>query len=182
MVELGLPISPTPEPPVRVSLAVALLKGDQMDTVVREATMLGVYEIVPVASTHVAVPAAARRAPAALERWHRVAVASAKQCGRAVVPAIAPVTPFDRVIGPKDGRPVLMCVEPARAAGPPAAVSGAAPVDAVVLVGPEGGWTDDEIAQAVYCGVKFMHLGPRTLRAETAPTVALTALWSAWGW
>jgi len=181
-VELGLPASPVVEPPVRVSLAVGLLKGDQMDAVVRDATMLGVAEIIPLASAHVALPAAARRSAGALERWRRVAIASAKQCGRAVVPAVAPVTPFEKVIGPREAQLTLMCVEPARAAGGPAAVSGVAPAEALVLVGPEGGWAEDEIARAAYCGARLMHLGPRTLRAETAPTIALTALWSVWGW
>ena len=181
-VELGAPTTPAAEPPVRVTLAIGLLKGDQMDAVVRDATMLGVTAIVPMTTAHVAVPARARQSAGALERWQRVAVASAKQCGRAVVPAISAATAFDELLKEGASDLLLMCVEPARAAGAPSAVAGSSPADALVLIGPEGGWADREIAAAVYAGARLMHLGPRTLRAETAPTVVLSALWSAWGW
>jgi 16S rRNA (uracil1498-N3)-methyltransferase len=182
IVELGAQTTPAAEPPVRVTLAIGLLKGDQMDTVVRDATMLGAAAIVPMTSAHVVVHGRARQSAAAIERWQRVAVASAKQCGRAVVPAISPVAAFDDLLGQRKTDVVLMCVEPARAAGAATAVAGSPPTDALALIGPEGGWADREIGEAVYAGARLMHLGPRTLRAETAPTVALSALWSAWGW
>jgi 16S rRNA (uracil1498-N3)-methyltransferase len=181
-VSLGDAVDPIPEPPVRVTLAVGLLKGDQMDNVVRDATMLGAAAIVPVSSAHVAVPAAGRKSDTAVERWARVAAASAKQCGRAVVPSVSAVTRFEDVIA---GRPVgatIMCVEPARAAGGPGSLPPPPSSDVLVLVGPEGGWSESEIGQAVYSGARLLHLGPRTLRAETAPTVVLSVLWSAWGW
>jgi 16S rRNA (uracil1498-N3)-methyltransferase len=181
-VELGARTTPAAEPPVRVTLAIGLLKGDQMDTVVRDATMLGAAAIVPMTSTHVAVHGRARQSASAIERWQRVAVASAKQCGRAVVPAISPVGAFDEVLRQRKTDVLLMCVEPARAAGAAAAAAGSPPTDALALIGPEGGWADREISEAVYAGARLMHLGPRTLRAETAPTVALSALWSVWGW
>jgi len=181
-VHLGEPVDPAAEPPVRVTLAVGLLKGDQMDAVVRDATMLGATAIVPIASAHVAVPAAGRRSDVAVERWARVAAASAKQCGRAVVPVVSPVTRFEAVIAGWHLGPTIMCVEPARAAGGPGSLPGVPPTDALLLVGPEGGWAEAEIEQAMYSGARLLHLGPRTLRAETAPTVALSVLWSAWGW
>jgi 16S rRNA (uracil1498-N3)-methyltransferase len=56
------------------------------------------------------------------------------------------------------------------------------PTSALLLIGPEGGWTPDEIARARERGAQLISLGPRTLRAETAPTVALAALWTVWGW
>jgi len=181
-VNLGEPIDPVAEPLVRVTLAIGLLKGDQMDAVVRDATMLGATAIVPVASAHVAVPAAGRRSEAAVERWTRVAAASAKQCGRAVVPAVCPITRFQAVIAGRPLATTIMCVEPARAAGGPGSLPGVPPSEALLLVGPEGGWAEAEIEQAMYSGARLLHLGPRTLRAETAPTVALSVLWSAWGW
>lgn len=170
----------TAEPPVRVTLAIGLLKGDQMDAVIRDATMLGVHAIVPVWSAHVAVPKAARQTRGN-DRWQRVAVASAKQCARAVVPAVIEARPLDAVLNEWSGRPMVVCVEPGRGAFS-TAPSRPPTSDALLLVGPEGGWAPGEVEQAQRHGATLLTLGPRTLRAEVAPTVALTALWARWGW
>jgi 16S rRNA (uracil1498-N3)-methyltransferase len=176
--------TPAAEPHVRLTLAVGLLKGEQMDAAVRDATMLGAFAIVPMSTSHVTVPARARKSAPALERWRRVAVASAKQCGRAVVPKIAAVTPFKDVIESTPEVPKFMCVEPRLAVNglDQAGAGKVRPIEAVVFVGPEGGWSAKEVEQARAAGVSLIHLGPRTLRAETVPTVVLTALWTAWGW
>jgi 16S rRNA (uracil1498-N3)-methyltransferase len=183
-VEIAHEIVPAAEPRVRLTLAIGLLKGDQMDAAVRDATMLGVSAIQPLSTAHVAVPARARKSSAALARWRRVAVASAKQCGRAVVPAIQAVTPLKDVLASAAGVPTFMCVEPRLAVHglDPAGSGQLRPIEAVVLVGPEGGWSPKEVEQARAAGVSLVHLGPRTLRAETVPAVVLTALWTAWGW
>jgi 16S rRNA (uracil1498-N3)-methyltransferase len=184
-VEIAHETVPAAEPHVRLTLAIGLLKGEQMDAVVRDATMLGAFAIVPMATAHVAVPARARKSSTALERWRRVAVASAKQCGRAVVPKIEAVTAFKDVVGSAPEVPKFMCVEPKLAVhglDQAGAATKLRPVEAVVMVGPEGGWSPREIEQASAAGVSLIHLGPRTLRAETVPTVVLTALWTAWGW
>ncbi len=183
-VEIAHEVTPAAEPHVRLTLAVGLLKGDQMDSVVRDATMLGAFAIVPMATAHVVVPARARKSPKALERWRRVAVASAKQCGRAVVPEVKAVTPLEDVLASAAAVPTFMCVEPGLAVDglDKAGASRTRPMAAIVLVGPEGGWAIAEVEQARSLGVSLIHLGPRTLRAETVPTVVLTALWTAWGW
>jgi 16S rRNA (uracil1498-N3)-methyltransferase len=182
-VDIAHEVTPAAEPHVKLTLAVGLLKGDQMDTVVRDATMLGAAVIVPMTTAHVAVPSRARKGTTALERWRRVAVASAKQCGRAVVPDIKPVTAFTDILGSAAAVPTFMCVEP-RLAGEGLTRTGERtwPMAAIVLVGPEGGWSEAEVDEARAAGVSLIHLGPRTLRAETVPTVVLTALWTAWGW
>jgi len=173
---------PAREAPVRVTLAIGLLKGVQMDDVVRDATMLGVSRIRPMTTAHVAVPAARRRSSAALERWHRIAVGSAKQSGRAVVPEILPVSPFDSVLAAATG-PAVMCVEPAVTSGGPAVPwNESPPAELLALVGPEGGWAPDEVGAAVRAGAWLLPLGPRTLRADAVPTVLLSALWARWGW
>ena len=183
-VEILHETTPVAEPHVRLTLAIGLLKGDQMDSVVRDATMLGARSIVPMSTTHVAVPAKARKSTTALERWRRVAVASSKQCGRAVVPSISAVTSFSDVIESAPEIKKFMCVEPKLAVDglDQAGAARSRPLDAIVLVGPEGGWSAKEVEHARTAGVSLIHLGPRTLRAETVPTVVLTALWTAWGW
>ncbi len=177
------PIVPVGEPPVRVVLGVGLLKGDHMDEVVRDATMLGVQAIAPCVSDHVVVPSRIWRGEAALGRWRRVAIASARQCGRAVVPAIEPAVSFDelldranvdvRLVAVEPGAPGAATVEPASLGKPSAALA---------LVGPEGGWSAAEIDRARARGATLVRLGPRTLRADAAPTVLLAALWTSWGW
>ena len=166
------------EPPVSVTLAVALLKGDHMDAVVRDATMLGVAAIVPLLTTHVVVPKAAR-APVATARWQRVAIASAKQCGRAVVPEVHGPAPL-RIALKAPAACRVMCIEPGTASS--RTLPAAAPRDAMLLIGPEGGWTAEEIDQAQGAGAIPITLGPRTLRADAAPIVALSMLWTSWGW
>jgi len=177
-------VTAVPEPGVHVTLAVGVLKGDQMDTVVRDATVMGVSAIVPIATDHVTVPARAWRDDGAAARWHRVAVSAAKQCQRAVVPSIAGVVSLAELwVEPRQAT-VLACVEP-RAAGlltDAAWQTLARPASVLLLVGPEGGWSAAEVVQIGAHGGHAVSLGPRTLRAESVPAVAMTALWSTWGW
>jgi 16S rRNA (uracil1498-N3)-methyltransferase len=178
-ISLTAPLPIVSEPPVAVTVAIGLLKGDAMSEVVRDATMLGASAIVPFVSSHTALPAAATRSNHR-ERWHRVAVASAKQCARSVVPGIHDVTTFAAVLGTTcDLR--IICIEPSAAGGADAASLPAART-ALMLAGPEGGWSPEEIDQARAAGAVALRLGPRTLRAESTPAIALTALWSRWGW
>ncbi len=172
--------TPIPEPDVQVTLAVGVLKGDQMDGVVRDATALGVAAIVPMETAHVAVPPRAWRSGAAVERWQRVAVAAAKQCGRAVVPAVAPVSTLDDVLS-AGADTTWLCAEPTVAGGQTTNVDRRG-ASALVLVGPEGGWSEQEVQLALRAGAGLFNLGPRTLRAELAPIVALSSLWTKWGW
>ncbi len=175
---------PAPEPAVRVTLAQSALKGDKMDDVVRDATMMGVAAIEPLVSEYTAAPLKAGRAP---ERWRRIAIASAKQCRRAVVPAIGAGTNFaDWIV--RDGdlrepRPLrLLLVEPsASVEGHPASsLQGTRPADATILIGPEGGWSAREVESAVAAGYLPITLGRRTLRADAMPVVALGVLQYLW--
>ena len=84
------PAPPAPESRVRLTLAQAVLKGDKMDTVVRDATMMGVSAVIPLITERTVIPRSAVELGRVRERWHRIAVASAKQCGRAIVPEIGP--------------------------------------------------------------------------------------------
>jgi 16S rRNA (uracil1498-N3)-methyltransferase len=180
-VDLVAPRDPAPEPPVRVTLALGVLKGDQMDNAVRDATMLGVSVVSPFVSAHVAVAERAWRARS-IERWQRVAEASAKQCRRPVVPVVQPVVRLDELLAGARAALRIVCVEPAQTGdsvpGPPLP----RPADALVCVGPEGGWAPEELAMADEAGCRRLTLGPRTLRADAAPLVALTVLWTWWGW
>jgi 16S rRNA (uracil1498-N3)-methyltransferase len=138
--------------------------------------------IQPFVSSHVTVTARAWR-ERSIERWQRVAVASAKQCGRAVVPVIHDVVTYADVLE-RAGDLFVCCVEPALGIelGVQRPIARPASGRAWLCIGPEGGWSEAEVAGARARGATLAGLGPRTLRAEIAPTVALSALWTQWGW
>ena len=176
------PLQPARELGVSVTLVMSVLKGDKMDDVVRDAVMLGVSAIHPVVSERAETSLAAMARGNRLARWERIAVSSAKQCGRAVVPAIHPATPLDWFWTEPTAAMRVMCVEPA------AALTDVVPVQRVrkaaalyLIVGPEGGWSVTEVAAAHDSGAILMSLGSRTLRADAVPIVGLTALLTSWG-
>jgi 16S rRNA (uracil1498-N3)-methyltransferase len=170
------------ELPVAITMAPAVLKGDAMDALIRDATMLGAVAIAPAVTARTVVPARASASASVVERWRRIALASVKQCGRSVLPAIAAARPLDAALRDPawaDATRLVLCepgLLPGRAAG---ALDTPAPHGRmVVLSGPEGGWTPEEVAQAVDLGWQPWTCSPLTLRAETAPIVALGIL----GW
>lgn len=177
-IEIADEITPPPEPKTRVTLAAGILKGDHMDAVVRDATMMGATEIVPLVTAHVTVPAKAWQGSRAHDRWHRVAVASAKQCGRAVIPTIHEPASLRSLLEQHQASHVVAFVEPSVQDGA-VDVAGLPPSGndrLLVLVGPEGGWAPEEVQWMRECGGVLAHLGPRTIRADAMATAALSAL------
>jgi 16S rRNA (uracil1498-N3)-methyltransferase len=180
-------LAPAPaasEPAVRVTLVMSALKADKMDAVIRDATMMGAQAIQPVVSTRSEVSLLAIAKGRRVDRWTRVAVASAKQSGRAIVPSIEPPLPLDEWLSVSIGGTRVALVEPTAGTGVSFSSVPRAPAVSLI-VGPEGGWTPDEMRAFDTEGVTGVSLGPRTLRAEAAPLVAMAALfeaWSAWAW
>ena len=172
------------ESPVAITLAQAVLKGDKMDDVIRDAVMLGVIAIQPIVTKRAEATVAALLRGARVERWRRVALASVKQSGRAVLPEIR--TPLTLEVWLGDPRPALtmMLVEPAAAAGVESLAflrGQPAPEDAAILVGPEGGWVEAELEMARTRGIRLATFGPRTLRADAVAVAALSVLQFLWG-
>jgi 16S rRNA (uracil1498-N3)-methyltransferase len=175
-------IDPVPELPFPLTLAQAVLKGDGMDDVVRDAVMLGVTRIVPVLTTRSESSRAQLDRTHRLTRWHRVAISSAKQCGRAVVPPVGPVQSLDDVLREGPGLRYML-VEPRATASvvAPRELRPGAPVEgAVVIAGPEGGWTPEELRRGEAEGARLVTLGTLTLRADAAARVALPVLRYVW--
>lgn len=174
---LGSPVSARPEAPLRIVLALSTLRGDGMEWVVQKATELGVAEIRPLVTAR--TDSAAR--PALLgtrqERWEKVASGAAEQCGRAVVPSIAPTTHLDPLLAePFEGRRLIFS-----ATGGVGLRSLPAPTAVQVLIGPPGGWDPIELERAAHAGFEAASLGPRTLRTETAAIAAIAAMLTLWG-
>jgi 16S rRNA (uracil1498-N3)-methyltransferase len=180
-VTVGAEVPPrAAEPRVRLVLGQALLKGDAMDQVVRDAVMLGASRVIPLDTEHAEMPARRVVQSGRVSRWQRIAVSSAKQCGRALVPEVTPPQQLAGCLQTFQGEARFLLAEPALAdleARFAAPVRIAASDEVLLLVGPEGGWSAGEVASARAAGCRPLTLGSRTLRADAAALVGLTALW-----
>jgi len=172
------------EPGVALTLVQAVLKGEKMDDIVRDAVMLGVRAVQPLVTTRAETTVAALSRGGRPDRWRRVALASVKQSGRAVLPEIRRPLTLEAYFGDPAAALVVMLVEPGANADvePLSVLRGeAAPQDASILIGPEGGWVEEEWVMARARGARLMSLGRRTLRADAAPVAAICVLQFLWG-
>jgi 16S rRNA (uracil1498-N3)-methyltransferase len=177
----ALPVPPAA--PVQIVLVQAILKGGSMDDAIRDATMMGADAIEPVLTAHTDVKASAVKRPELVERWNRVALASVKQSRRSTLPLIRPPRSFDQWIAAPAAGIILIFVEPSAECAPrplKQLLDHDVPARAAVLLGPEGGWSSEEVAQSLAAGAMAVSLGPLTLRAESMPVAALAALNTLW--
>ncbi|MNI53319.1 Ribosomal RNA small subunit methyltransferase E [compost metagenome] len=147
-----------------------------MDWAIQKATELGANEITPIVSERCEVRLKDERADKRLAHWRQVAISACEQCGRSTLPIIhPPVTLADWIKGSDaDLKLVLHPVaEPLTSHEKPARLA--------FLIGPEGGLSDAEVEQAKGAGFQAARLGPRVLRTETAPVVALSVAQQLWG-
>jgi 16S rRNA (uracil1498-N3)-methyltransferase len=164
------------ESPFKLTLGLALLKGDKFDLVVQKTTELGVFAIVPVATKLSDIKLRNDTdAEKRVMRWQRIALEAAKQSGRAVVPRVLNPEGFDEFLQRDDEQRIVFSE---RGGQPVTAVTrerSAHVSAATVLVGPEGGLSDAEVSGAQESGWALITLGGRVLRAETA-AITITAL------
>jgi len=175
-----------PESPLHLTLGIALLKGEKFDLVIQKATELGVKRIVPMATERADVRLRDREdANRRLIRWRRIALEAAKQSGRAAVPEVAAPHSFDSLllmpaasetIDPANVSRLMFSERDGRSLAESTHGLDGERVEIVALVGPEGGWTDEEIRLAREHGWGIVTLGGRILRAETAAIVVLSLL------
>jgi 16S rRNA (uracil1498-N3)-methyltransferase len=160
------------EAPQAVHLALAVPANDRMDWLVEKATELGAASIQPLMAARSVLRLSGERAAKKQAHWQAIAVAACEQCGRNRVPTVHPVHPMAQWQPARDAvRLLLSLADSARPVGHALAAA-----EVVVLSGPEGGLAPEEEAQAAAQGFVPTSLGPRTLRAETAPLAALAAL------
>lgn len=164
------------ELPVQVTLVAALPKGNGFDEVVRDCTALGVSCILPVISDRTLIKPSSQK----LDRWRRIAGEAAEQAERQIIPTILEPVTFtagllslschtvkeDRYIcfSRRDSPHLLHCLQDKCSQS----------TSIVIAIGPEGGWTDKEVEQAIEQGFKTVSLGSRIFRAVLAPVVALS--------
>jgi 16S rRNA (uracil1498-N3)-methyltransferase len=179
MLEEIRPISP--ESPLELTLAIALLKGEKFDLVIQKATELGVSRIIPLQTARSDVKIKSPDdAAKKLERWRRVALEAVKQCGRAKIPELLPPTPFPNFIETSIGRKILFS-ERGGESWKEIAGSKSPDIKVVGIVGPEGGWEEDEIRAARNRAFSIATLNGRVLRAETAGITVCVLLQNLFG-
>lgn len=171
------------EPPVRVTLVQGLSKGEKMDLVVQKGTELGVTSIIPVICKYSVVKLSPKKAAERRDRWQRIAVEAAKQCGRAVVPrVVTPMAWWEALEDIPNGAVALMPYEGENEQKMRDVLRKlAAPPEIYIFIGPEGGIHPEEFEQAYRKGVIPVTLGPRILRTETAGLAALSLVLYEWG-
>lgn len=159
------------ELPARVRLYQALPKADKMELIIQKAVELGVYEIIPVAAGRCVVKLDAKKEAAKSARWNAIAEAAAKQSRRAIVPKVSHVMSFADAVKAASGADVKMIpYELASDMERTKELIGGirAGMEIAVMIGPEGGFEESEIAAATAAGIVPVTLGRRILRTETA--------------
>ncbi len=167
------------ESPMRILLLQSLARGERMDLIVQKATELGVETLVPLSSRHSVVRLETSTAKQRGAHWRLVAIGACEQCGRNRIPNIAEVMDVASACSTLQLPAQRLLLSPDASASLSAALRPEAPVSeperggVALLIGPEGGWSEDELALAQRSGFRPVRLGPRVLRTETAPLAAL---------
>lgn len=175
-VDARLPAAP--ESPLELMLVQAVGKGDRMDYSLQKATELGVAAVRPLFTERTDVRLAGSRLDRRVAHWRGVLIAACGQCGRGRVPELLPpLTLVDWLDAPATAQRLVL----APVAERPLAAVNPGGAGAELVVGPEGGWSERELAALAAAGCEAVSLGPRVLRTETAGPAAITVLQALWG-
>jgi 16S rRNA (uracil1498-N3)-methyltransferase len=173
------------ESPLRIVLGQGISKGERMDVAVQKAVELGVAELAPLTTRRSVVNLNAERRAKRRAHWQGVAQSACEQCGRNTVPEIQPVQSLVAWLeslqtegAVQSGAKLVLHHRVSRSLND-VSLDPHEPVR--VLIGPEGGLSDEEIVLAENCGFVPVRLGPRVLRTETAALVVISALQTLWG-
>ncbi|WP_461537319.1 16S rRNA (uracil(1498)-N(3))-methyltransferase [Spongorhabdus nitratireducens] len=165
------------ESPLRIELGQALSRGERMDWAIQKATEAGVTEITPLFTERCEVKLNSERQEKRLQHWRKVAISACEQCARNRVPVINPPQQLNDWLAARQTK--LNFVLHHRTERK---ISGyEVPQSVSLLIGPEGGLSADEIAQAENKQFNALALGPRVLRTETAPVAAISLMQYLWG-
>lgn len=178
-VELGKAMASIPEPPLAITLAQGIPRGDRMDLILQKAVELGVTDVQPLWTARSQTRASGERLDKRLRHWQRVVISACEQCGRAILPGLeTPVEYRAWLTGNhRHNSRLLLAPEAQQSLG-----AMQPPGDSILLlVGPEGGISAEETTLATAAGFKPVRLGPRILRTETAALAMLAGLQSLWG-
>ena len=175
-VELRESFAGLTESPLRIHLGQGLSRGERMDWAIQKATELGATDITPIVSERCEVRLKDERTDKRMAHWRQIAISACEQCGRSVTPRIhPPIGLADWLLQVEAELKLVLhpVAEPLQ--------SHAKPGSLAFLIGPEGGLSEAEVQQAKAQNFHAARLGPRVLRTETAPVVALSLAQQLWG-
>ena len=171
------------ESPLEITLAQGISRGERMDYTIQKSVELGVSRIIPLITGRCGVKLDAERAGKRHHHWQGIIASACEQCGRNRLPSLLPTSTLTDwlarttlnqehpclklVLDPRNSKTLSQCPKP--------------PARILLLIGPEGGLTNDEIEQVRQAGFSGIQLGPRILRTETAGIAAISALQTLWG-
>lgn len=173
-----------PDPPVHITVAQALGKGDKFEQVIQHATEVGASAFIPLLTERTVVKIDPRDSENKRARWYQIAKSAAEQSGRGRIPAVEPAATLRDLVARFPFFDRVLLLHPPGEKGAPAAghascITHHASPDmspCLVLVGPEGGFSDSEVAMMEAAGAVRTSLGPYTLRTETAALVAVSRI------
>ncbi|MGN1394073.1 MAG: 16S rRNA (uracil(1498)-N(3))-methyltransferase [Succinivibrionaceae bacterium] len=165
------------ESPLNIHLGQVISRGEKMDFTVQKAVELGVSEITPLISTRCGVRLKEERLDKKQDTLQKIVISACEQCGRVIVPKVNHITDINDFLATKTND-LKLTLNP-YCSKKIAELSNVKNIR--LLVGPEGGFTDDEINLATTCGYNNISLGPRILRTETAALVAISILQACFG-
>lgn len=176
-VSIGECSNPQTESPLATELIIGISRGERMDWVVQKATELGVSRIQPVFTERTEVKLNGDRLDKRTHHWQQIIISACEQCQRNILPELLNPIALQQAleVSSAEQRYVLHHRTDAQLRETARANS------VSLLVGPEGGLSDDEITLAQQQGFKALSLGPRVMRTETAPVAALAVLQFHWG-
>lgn len=167
------------EAPISIHLAQAISSGDRMDFTIQKAVEMGVASIQPITSQRSIVKLSGERAEKRTIHWQNVVISACEQCGRSTIPMVKAPLSLSKWLNTINPTELLITLAPN--AGLSLKNIPVPKTDIHLLVGAEGGLTDDEIKLSIQQGFKAVRLGKRILRTETAPLAAIAAMQTLWG-
>ncbi|MFT7179408.1 MAG: 16S rRNA (uracil1498-N3)-methyltransferase [Oceanospirillaceae bacterium] len=180
-VYVSAPLSGPQASPLHTHLGQVMSRGERMDYAIQKATELGVNEITPLFSSRCEVKLDLQRQAKRVAHWQKIAISACEQSGRIDVPLIHSPQILDSWLVNTQTQAKLVLHPLLHSNQTKPLASQTTPASCALLIGPEGGLTDQEVEQAHTHGYTGLSLGPRILRTETAPLAALTLLQYIWG-
>ena len=171
----------TSESNLKIQLAIAISKGDRMDWVMQKSTELGVSEVFPLVTQRVDVKLNPERMQKKTDHWQEIVIAGCEQSGRSVIPLVSATQSIGQFFEHCESDVKLALKADGKRLSDIAESIATPPKSITVLIGPEGGLSDEELALAEQNDFVSIGMGPRILRTETAPIVALSLLQQQWG-
>lgn len=177
IVEIGAWKQPDVEPSITIELALGICRGDRMDFAIQKAVELGVSNITPLLTQRCVVNLDAPRKIQKLNHWRKIVRSACEQSGRTILPQVSESKNLAGWLSSSQGIKLLLDPKASTALNQ---IDGSQP-HVTLLSGPEGGFAEGEMLDAIEAGFKPVRLGPRILRAETSAMAAVSAIQTLWG-